>query len=122
MKPIPFPARLSSGATVTITGWPTGATGLLVNEFYGPCPDHGTTPCWVVSHQRTGFVFPWCWTSPEAALAFAQQAAGFGDWTITGDALRRRMSSGTRRALDRYARDLGALGLPPHRLAEGDGQ
>lgn len=107
-KPIAFQAQVGEGGTVTVLGWPTGTPGLLVHQPDRRCPDHENEACWVVSHRRAGLKFPWCWESPEAALAFANDTARFGDWTITGVQLQRRMRLRyVRRALTDRALTLG---------------
>lgn len=85
------PVRDAAG-TVTTVGHPTAVPGLAVHRPSFPCPDHDPEPCWLVSHVRSGLRFPWCWPSPEAAGAFAEQAGRLGDWRITGAALERRIS------------------------------
>lgn len=39
MKPVTFQAQISTGDTVTITGYPTNTPGLVVNKAWLSCGD-----------------------------------------------------------------------------------
>jgi hypothetical protein len=78
MKAVTFKAQTAHGDLVEITGYPTGAPGLVVHEAFTTCSSSGEE--WMVSHARSGLAFPLCWPSPEGALAFADALGVLCDW------------------------------------------
>lgn len=82
--PIVIPYRNTYGQTGTVLGFPTGVPGLVVNEATDPC-DGG---CYLVTHARSGTAFPYCWESPEGALAHVHDVAALVDWTVAGSELK----------------------------------
>jgi hypothetical protein len=91
MKSITFKIPISDGSVREISGYLTATPGLVVHHPpVKTCFHEGD--CWTVSSVRSGECFPFCWQSPEAALAFAEHAKWYGTWHITGEQLRRRMA------------------------------
>lgn len=113
MRPVRFTCPLLDADPVTVEAYTTATPGLVIHEPIGRCFIHDSTPCWRVTHFRTGLCFPWCWESPEAAGAFAERASKVGSWQITGAPLRRRINLPyVRRYLAARAAELGAA-CPP---------
>lgn len=105
MKAITYKTNVSDIGLIDRIGYPTSTPGLLVSEAYVPC-NEGEATEWMVIHARSGAVFPFCWDSPEAALACAEKAASIGDWRQDFEATR-RLTMGATRVLSDHAYSLG---------------
>jgi hypothetical protein len=80
-------SRRAPPPTKVIRGWDIGIPGLAVTENTS-CIKDPECRTWTVTHIASGCVFTGrCYTSPEAAVAFAQSLTGVTDWTCTGDLL-----------------------------------
>lgn len=83
MRPVIFKAETNHGDLVELHGYPTGTPGIVVNRPLDHADKHDGD-CFVISHARSGLrLGPYCWGSPEAALAAADALAEFGDWQQT---------------------------------------
>lgn len=109
MKAITYKTTIVDGRaivdTVERTGYPTSTPGLLVSDALMACREDGAEE-WQVIHARSGAVFPFCWGSPEGALAYSGNVAWLADWRQDFDAT----AQTTRRykqLLSGYAYDLG---------------
>jgi len=90
VRPVTLKSELSSGDIAEIQAFPTTTPGLVVSQPLTRC---GEDECWAVVHARSGVVVgPYCWRSPEGALAAAAEIADFCDWQQRLEDLQRALS------------------------------
>ncbi|WP_019632685.1 hypothetical protein [Actinomadura atramentaria] len=90
-RTVTFTAPICGGGAREVTGYRTTTPGLVVYQDEN-CGYRPGVRVFHVAHVRSGLQFPFCWRSPEAALAFADSARRFGDWHVTGTPLARRIA------------------------------
>ncbi|GGV34005.1 hypothetical protein GCM10010182_67300 [Actinomadura cremea] len=115
MNTIDFTAPMSDGTLTTITGYPTPTPGLVVHRSVAPncLPAQDGDACWAVTHVRSGMGMPFCWGSPEGALAFAEEMGRYEVWQQDAEALARSMADQARTIRG----DAERLAGRPHPLA-----
>lgn len=73
--------------TIDRVGVTTDVPGLLLDTALDPCRGDFSL-CWVLVHQSSSLILPWCWDAFKDALTFAALAADLGDWRKDGNYIR----------------------------------